>query len=591
MKALKFLIVIILIAAAGAGGWYFGRKSPTPTNGNKGTNGRKILYYQSAMHPHIKSDKPGNCTICGMKLTPVYEGEKGFELDPNLVALTTNQINVINVQTEEVTERPLERTISVAGRIEADETRYRVISAYVPGRVEKLFVNYLGAEVEAGQPLAVLYSPQLLTAEQELATLMARSPSTNSPRMMEEHKRLVQAAQQRLKRLGLTDEQIAAAGRKAGTNLTSQTVAPISGTVVTRAVFEGQYVMEGEKLFEIADLSRMWFRFDVYEQDLPWISLGQKVEVRIPAIPGKTFTGEVKFVDPTLNDATRSAKVRVELDNPLADENGQKRRLLYNNLYAQGSITVKTDPVLAVSRRGVILPGDQPRVYVDAGGGYEHRVVELGRRGNDFWEVLSGVEAGEKVVVEGNLLIDAQAQLNRGAGPSHSHGAPAEAAPKQESTEAQPKAAAAPAHAHVTDDHRQAAEDFLKSVAVASEALAADNLVAYSSSLLDLGKSLEGLNSAFAGTPFQPLVEKVAQAAKLQPGDSLDAARKAYLPFSNASASFAQELRKHIPIQPRVFKCPMYPKMGQTGYWVQQGAKTRNPFYGSEMLDCGSEVK
>src|SRR5688572_4332743 len=405
---MKKLVVVLLIVLAGIAGWFVGRGR---TNGDSSDRTRKVMFYQSAMHPWIKSDKPGNCTICGMKLTPVYEGEKGIETDANMITLSSNAINVINVQTEPAEKRPIEKTLEAAGRIEADQTRSRVIAAYVDGRVEKLFVNFTGAEVKQGEPLAVIYSPALLTAEREYLTILAQTNFSNSTRLSEEHNRLVEGARQRLKRLGLTDDQIQRA-RESGTatNFTTQIVAPISGTVVKREVFEGQYVKEGDRLFELMDLSHLWFVFEVYEQDLSAISLGQPVAVTAPALPGRTFAGPITFIEPTINEATRSARVRVELENPLIDG----KRALYNGLYASGHIESRSEPVLTVSRSAVIEPGDNARVYVDHGdGGYEQRIVQLGRRGENHIEIVSGLEAGEKVVTAGNLLLDSQAQINR----------------------------------------------------------------------------------------------------------------------------------------------------------------------------------
>ena len=175
-----FLMILIVAAVAGAGGWYAARHvghSSTPSK-----QGRKILYYQSPMHPWIKSDQPGNCTICGMKLVPVYDGDKGFAVAGEGVTLSSNVINVINVATAEVKNGPLVRTLRVAGMIDDDDRRHRVISAYVGGRVEKLGVNYIGARVKAGELLAVLYSPALLAAEREYAALAEKAQSPENQR-------------------------------------------------------------------------------------------------------------------------------------------------------------------------------------------------------------------------------------------------------------------------------------------------------------------------------------------------------------------------------------------------------------------------
>jgi Cu(I)/Ag(I) efflux system membrane fusion protein len=412
---MRILIVVLLVAAAAFGGWAFGRHGSTESApaANTAASGRKILFYQSAMHPWIKSDKPGNCTICGMKLVPVYEGEKGASVPENVVQLSSNSVNVLNVQTTQATQRPLKRTIRAAGIFEDDDTRRRIISAYVAGRIDELYVNFVGAEVTKGSPLAQFYSPDLLAAEREYITLL---PGKSSAHVIapESHHPLLEAAALRLKRLGLTDEQIKVLPEKKAEIQHSDIVAPMGGTIVNRFVYPGQYVAEGEKLFEIADFSRMWLQVNIYERDLPWVRTGQVVRVTAPALPGKVFGGRVAFINPTIDEMTRSAIVRIELENPIVEVDGQKKRLLYRRLYADATFEAETEPLLAIDRAAVIDPGGKPIVYVEAGGGaYEERPVKLGRRGDDAWEVLDGISEDEKIVTVGNLLIDSQAQLNR----------------------------------------------------------------------------------------------------------------------------------------------------------------------------------
>jgi len=355
---------------------------------------RKVLYYQSAMHPWVKSDKPGRCTVCGMELTPIYEGESGVASDANMISLSETSIRVLNVQTTEVKTQALTKTLAVAGTIDDDDSKHRVLSAYIPGRIEKLYVSYVGAEVKAGAPLAEIYSPMLLQAEREYRVATGE---------------LREAVASRLRQMGLTVDQIKSLPGKPATQLTSQILAPISGTVTEKKIYEGQYVQEGERLFEIADFTTMWFQFRAYEQDLPWIRVGQKVDVSTPSLPGKTVTGTIKFIDPNLDEATRSTKVRVELENPFVDG----RRFFSHRLYADGVVHLTAPEVLAIPRSAIIQTGPQAIAFVDeGGGGYARRVLTLGRRGDSLVEIIKGLDAGEKVVVNGNLLMDGQAEMN-----------------------------------------------------------------------------------------------------------------------------------------------------------------------------------
>lgn len=440
----KFPLALLATAVlAGAGGWFvaqhYGGASHQPPAAKADSSGRKVLYYQSPMHPWIKSDKPGKCTVCGMTLVPIYEGQQGFTVAADTVSLSSNAIQVVQVQTAEVRSRPLVRTLRVAGIIDDNDTRHRRLSAYVEGRIEKLHVNYIGAEVKEGEPLATFYSPMLLNAEREYTLLFRQSQMAHSYALTTEHKRLLAAAEQRLSRYGLTAAQIAKLPFKSETNHLSEILAPMTGTIITREVYEGQFVKEGDRLFELADFFTMWFQFDLYERDFAWVRVGQEVEITVPSVPGKKFTATVTFIDPNLNDMTRSAKVRVELQNPLLTVQGKSRRELLHRTYAEAIVKLDTPEVLTLPRSAVLHTGDRAVVYVEVGGAYEQRRVKLGRAGDTDWEVLDGVKAGERVVTAGNLLIDGQAQLN-----SQANAAPAAASPA--ATGAAPPPQALPAN-------------------------------------------------------------------------------------------------------------------------------------------------
>ncbi|HEX5789832.1 MAG TPA: efflux RND transporter periplasmic adaptor subunit [Luteolibacter sp.] len=557
---MKTTLTILITAALAALATWWALK-PAASTDTAATGERKVLFYQSAMHPWIKSDKPGRCTICGMELTPVYEGEKGIDEsgDGRVVSLTQSQIQVLHVQTETARKQPLVRSLRVAGAIDDDATRHRVLSAYVDGRIEKLHVNYIGAEVREGQPLAEIYSPSLLQAEREYRQLTGE---------------LKDLTALRLKQMGLTPAQIAAVQDKAADSLTSSILAPATGTVVERSVYEGQYVATGQPLFEIADFSTMWFLFEVYEQDLPWIKTGQKVSVTTPSLPGKSFEGRVVFIDPNVNESTRATQVRVELPNPLVDG----RRQLQHRLYADGVVTLEAPEVLCVPRSAVIQTGPQAVAYVDLGGGaYEQRALTLGRRGDQLVEVLGGLADGDAVVTNGNLLIDGQAEMNRAfmAPPASTTATPAPAAP-QADVSAELAAFLQTADAMSAALGADKLDDFRKASAAAMERTAA--LIA------KLGADAKDTSKLEAASHFHEVTD-------------LKAARIAFHSFSVAAVALLEPLRK-VPGTPafEVYECGMVdegiPGVPPKARWIQTGGrKLLNPFFGSEMAECGKTIQ
>ena len=593
MKTRHLILFALAVAAAGAAGWFAASHWSPPSHATEPqSTTRKVLYYQSSMHPWIKSDKPGRCTICGMALSPVFEGDKGFDSTEGIITLGSNTIQVINVQTDEVKRRPLHRAFRFAGTIDDNDARHRIVSAYVDGRIDKLSVNFVGAEVMAGQPLATFYSPMLLAAEREYVALAHQHSLTPAAPHGGDPQRLLDTAISRLKRYGLDDSQIDALTKKNPNNIQSSLLAPMTGTVVARFVYEGQYVKEGEKLFEIADFSTMWFQFDAYERDLSWLKPGQQVEVTTPALPGRTFTGVLVFIDPNLKEMTRSAKVRVEMPNPLIETNGTARRELYHKLYADASVQVQIPEVLTVPRSAVLSPGATPVVYVDKGGGaYEQRKVRLGRAGDDDYEVLDGLSTGEQVVTQGNMLIDAQAQLNASAnvsGIGHQH-----TVPSTSSTNGQPVRLPS-----LTADQQRAAQEFIKLADDLTAALAADNLAEFNSQSMKTHVVLPVLASAFTNdSSWRPLVSNIQASGHLASSTDLKAARKAFHPMSMAAVGFVKALRKQDGVfkDIKVFRCPMtkdaFPGAPRTAEWLQLAVPIRNPYFGAEMLDCGSEVK
>jgi len=559
---MKTFLTILLTALLAVSATWFILTKPGPASPSSPAAGveRKPLYYQSAMHPWIKSDKPGRCTICGMELTPVYEGDKGFDESGGgeVVALTQNQIQVLHVQTAVATTRPLIRTLRVAGAIDDNAMRHRVLAAYLDGRIDKLHVNFIGAEVTAGQPLAEFYSPALLQAEREYRQLGGELRTNTALR---------------LRQMGLSPSQIEALPTKPADALTSQILSPASGTVVSQSVYEGQYVTTGQPLFEIADFSTMWFMFSAYEQDMPWLKPGLSVQVTTPSLPARTFSGVITFIDPNFDEATRSTKVRVELPNPLVDG----RRELLHRLYADGLVELEAPPVLTVPRSSVIQTGPDAVVYVAKGSGaYEHRVLKTGRRGDTHLEVLAGLSEGDEVVTNGNLLIDGQAEMNRAF-----------------MTPPEP-AATAPPSATLTAEQGAAIAAFLKVADAMAAALAADDLAKFNTSSEPVMATTGTLVKLLR--PGDPNLDALDKARHFHGFDDLKSARTAFHKFTVAATAALEPLR-HAGQTPdfQVYECGMVddaiPGVPSKARWIQTGGRSMaNPFFGAEMLECGKMI-
>ena len=563
MKTRLPLFLLVLLAAAAGG--YFVARSFAPS---ADTPGQAAAVYQCPMHPWIKSGKPGDkCTICGMDLV-IASSADGGAVDPNLVSLTPSNVAVLDVRVVPVRRAPLLRTLHVTGAIDDDDTRHRYITARVPGRIERLFVNYVGAEVKEGQPLATIYSPEMLTAQREFVERIKAGASafTASQRS---------AARERLLDLGLTAEEIDILEHTLEPTAMVNLRAPMSGTIVARHVYEGQQInrelTEAEtRLFEIGDFSSMWFIFDAHEQDLAWLRAGQSVDVTTLSQPGRVFRAPIAFIDPNLNEMTRTVRVRVVLPN--AD------RALLHKQTAEGVVKLGSPETLVVPRAAVLQHTGTAVVYVERGSRtYESRPIVLGRVGDDDVEVLDGLAEGDKVVTQGGMILDSQAQLARAA----TSGSPAPAPEK-----AAPTVTQAPSTAL---DAQQL--ELLKPLALAladgATALAADDFAGYQKNLPAIRTAFAAYVAAEAATQHEPLsrFEK-----NLVDRADLKAARRDFEPLSTAVADLVRGTRLHGAAEFRIFECPMAPVLG-TGRWLQRTAELRNPFFGSAMLTCGDEIK
>jgi Cu(I)/Ag(I) efflux system membrane fusion protein len=359
------------------------------------------------MHPTYTSDRPGDCPICGMKLVPMKDGDSVRLAESNAVPgrvtvmISPEKQQLIGLKTSPVEKRPLSFTIHASAVVQHNETRYAKIAPRFGGWVRKLHLNFTGAPVEKGQPLLTVYSPELLTTENEyfIAWQQAKRAPDDA-----EAKRLVEIARRKLQLWQIGDEEITALEKRGQATDEQLLRAPFSGHVLTKAVVEGQAFMAGETLFEIADLDQLWLRLALAESDFPHVSLGQKVWVEFPNLGNQTFDSKITFISPHIDPQTRRGEARVELVNP--------DHLLRPDMWADAEIQVELGERLVVPASAVLDTGSRFVAFVLREDNHlEPREVKIGLKTDDWWEAQTGVTEGEKVVTRALFLVDAESQL------------------------------------------------------------------------------------------------------------------------------------------------------------------------------------
>jgi Cu(I)/Ag(I) efflux system membrane fusion protein len=415
-KKVLFPLIILVVAIAAGGGYYLWRAQIHKTGEEKVAQG--ATQFTCPMHPFILKDKPGACPLCGMTLVPLkkVEGAKPKEKEMKMleeVSLSPTQMVMANVATVKVDRKTLAKEINAVGIVQYDQSRQAKVTAWVGGRIDRLIVDKVGDFVSTRRPVAEIYSPDLVATEQEyLLALKSRDRLKNSPisSISQSGEGLVASARQRLKLWGVKDYQIEALEKSEKPDIRVPIYTPLSGIVIEKLVLQGQYVKEGDPLFNIADLSSVWTELEVYENDFPFIKTGQRVEIISQSYPDKTFNGRVSYIYPFLDPKTRTVRVRVEIPNP-----GLR---LKPDMYVNASVKIPLGNVLAVPVTAVLDTGKRKVVWMETKPGmFVPRDVQTGVRVGDYLQILSGLLRGDKIAATGGYLIDSEAQL-RGGGES-----------------------------------------------------------------------------------------------------------------------------------------------------------------------------
>lgn len=518
-----------------------------------------------SMHPQIRQGEPGACPICGMDLIPLEVGEAGNGAMG--YSMSEDAMKLANVETMIVGNTNADREIRLNGKVQIDERNSYSQSTHIPGRIEQLSINFTGEKVQRGQTLATVYSPEMITAQQEL--LQAASIRESQPE-------LFLAAKEKLRnwRIGeATIEQILA-GKSPIQRFPIR--ADVGGVVTEKIVNLGDYVERGMPIYQIADLSKVWILFDLYEREMAAVDVGDEIKFTINSIPGETFEGKISFIDPLLNSQTRVATARVEVDN----KNGK----LKPEMFASGVIsTTPTDTgtkEIVIPKSAVLWTGKRSVVYVkenlNGKANFRMQEVTLGAPLGNSYVVLDGLQPGSEIVTNGTFTIDAAVQLSGGRSmmnPNMGVGTGANTLKVEISAEAKSQL-------------NNIANAYLK----LKDALVADNSSEAKKEAVNLEKAIESVQTSSFDSDgviaWNSFKEQIIKDAKTISGTAdITVMRNR---FDELSVTVIGMVKTFSLSNENLYvlHCPMA-NSNKGADWLSSSSEIRNPFYGSSMLNCG----
>ena len=405
MNRMNWTVMALAVGVALGGGWWLGRASAPETGGARATGAapteREVLYYRNPMGLADTSPVPKQDSM-GMDYLPVYAGDEP-ESEPGTVVLSPEKVQLLGVRTEFAVREVLSGAIRASASVRIDETREFAVAPRFEGWIETLYANQTGMTVRRGEPLMAIYSPELVAAqgEYEVADAAANRMAESDPASAAIMRQLRDAARTRLRNWEVSGASVARKGREARLVISS----PANAVVIEKPVVQGDRFEPGQTVLRLADLSTVWVVAEVPTSASANLALGGKASFETPSLPGQRFEGEVSFIQPLVNMASRTVGVRIALPNP----DGVIRPGLFGDAELAGGGGERT---VVIPRSAVIDSGTRQRVFVQtAPGRFAPREVELGARSGDRVAVLSGVAAGESVVVSANFLIDAESNL------------------------------------------------------------------------------------------------------------------------------------------------------------------------------------
>lgn len=534
-----------------------------------------------SMHPQIRKNEAGECPICGMDLIPVGSNETSGG-NPMEIKMSPTAMQLANVQTAIVKKEKPVKEIRLNGKVQVNERTVSSQTSHISGRIEKLLINTTGEYVSKGQIVAFVYSPELISAQEEL--FEAEKIKDSNPSLFE-------AVKEKLKNWKLTNKQIDAIIKSGKPSENFPILADINGVVTSKRVNVGDYIKTGASLFEIADLSKVWVLFDVYESDMEWVKVGDEIEYSIQSISSSTFKGKVSFIDPVINTKTRVAKARIVVNNKIG---------LKPEMFAKGTLSSpinESDESIVIPKTAVMWTGEKSVVYVktsEVGGiNFMMREVDLGASLGKNYVITNGLEEGEEIATNGTFSIDASAQLagkpsmmNPEGGAvmtGHNHG-------DNNTTNAHAK------HSKkipISKEVKESLEPLFNSYLKLKEALVNDD---YDKSIQEakvFEKELGEINmSTFKGEAHNVWMKHSSEAKKavhtLTKSNDIDYVRKHFVTLSEQMVMIAKTFE---PSEKTLFiqHCPMADEDNGAD-WISTEQEIKNPYFGESMLKCG-EVK
>lgn len=580
-----WLVLITLMAGLLFGWLIFEGEDPIASENEEGQiipdqEEEEAIIWTCSMHPQIRMDEPGKCPICAMDLIPLEEMDIESGVLSAEIRLSEAAARLADIQTMEVKRAQPEKTLHLLGKIEADERNIAEMTARFGGRIEKLYVNFTGQIVQQGEKLASIYSPELVTAQRELLEAVEYRESNPG---------LYQAVRNKLRLWDIAEKQIDLIEKEGEAQTQFDILSPISGTVTKRHVSVGDYIKDGTALFQLTDLSKVWVLFEAYESDLPWLEKGDRVSFTIRSIPGKRFEEKITFIDPTINPQTRTANMRVEVDNP----NGVLKPGMFADGVIHSEITGnKTN--LVIPKTAVLWTGKRSVVYVKVPEReqptFEYREITLGPEAADYYLVEEGLNEGEEIALNGVFKIDASAQLAGKPSMMNPSGGESSAGHRHDD----PDMKKGPEMEKGPDSVDPEFIDQLSSVYNAyipmKNAFVESNPQKVKNNAQKVSDELESVNmELLSEKPHMEWMEFLndmkEEIDKIISTADIKIQREAFADFNQ---SFYKSLKRFGLKDATVYYqyCPMAID-DEGAYWLSEHKEIRNPYFGEKMMTCG----